>query len=74
MFTVKVIDRKDGKPLKDREVSVIFEGLTRGRARDQWTDVVGEAHFSEDNGRGDIYIGGRSVYHGEIAGRIVIYI
>ena len=74
MFTVKVIDRSDGKPVKDKKVSVISEGLFRGCARDQYTDSIGEAHFMEDNGRGDIYIGGRSVYHGEIAGRIVIYI
>lgn len=73
MFTVKVIDRSDGKPVKDKKVSVIFEGLFRGCA-DQYTDSIGEAHFMEDNGRGDIYIGGRSVFHGEIAGRIVIYI
>lgn len=73
MFTVKVIDQRDGKPVKNKEVSVIFGGFFRGNAR-EWTDTIGEAHFSEDNGRGDIYIGGRSVYHGEIAGRIVIYI
>jgi hypothetical protein len=73
MFTVKVIDRSDGKPVEDKKVSVIFEGLFRGCA-DQCTDVIGEAHFTEDNGTGDIYINGRSVYHGEIAGRIVIYI
>ncbi len=74
MFTVKVIDRSNGKPIKDKKVSVIFEGLFRGCARDQYTDVVGEAHFSEDNGNGDIYIDGRSAYRGEIAGRIVIYL
>ena len=74
MFTVKVIDRSNGRPVKDKRVSVIFEGLFRGCARDQYTDSIGEAHFSEDNGRGDVYIGGSSVYHGEIAGRIVIYI
>lgn len=74
MFTVKVVSRRDGKPVKDKKVSVIFDGLFRGCARDQYTDSVGEAHFSEDNGRGNIYIGGRSVHNGEIAGRIVIYI
>lgn len=74
MFTVKVIDRSDGNPVKDKKVSVIFEGLFRGCARDQYTDSIGEAHFTEDNGRGNIYINGRSVYHGDIAGRIVVYI
>lgn len=73
MFTVKVVDRSTGRPVKDKKVSVIFNGLFRGCAK-QYTDVVGEAHFSEDNGNGTIYIDGRSVYEGEIAGRIVIYI
>lgn len=74
MFTVKVIDRRDGKPVKDKKVSVCFEGFFRGNARDQYTDSIGEAHFTEDNGRGNIYIGGRSIYYGEIAGRVIVYI
>jgi len=74
MFTVKVIDRYDGKPVKDKKVSVCFEGFFRGSTRDHYTDSIGEAHFDEENGRGDIYVGGRSVYNGEIEGRIVVYI
>lgn len=74
MFTVKVVERSNGRPVKSKKVSVIFNGLFRGCAKDQYTDTVGEAHFSEDNGKGNIYIDGRSVYEGEIAGRIVIYI
>ena len=54
MFTVKVIDRSNGRPVQDKKVSVIFEGLFRGCARDQYTDSIGEAHFTEDNGHGDI--------------------
>jgi hypothetical protein len=73
MFIVQVINESDGKPVEDKRVSVVFEGLFRGCA-DQYTDRKGEAYFSEENGRGDIYIGGRSVYHGEIAGRIVVFI
>ncbi len=74
MFTVKVIERSNGRPVQFEKVSVIFEGLF-DCSRNQYTDSIGEAHFSEDNaGDVGIYIGGRSVYHGEIAGRIVIYI
>ena len=74
MFTVKVIDRYDGKPVKNKRVSVSFEGFFRGSTRDHYTDSQGEAHFNEDNGRGDVYVSGSSVYNGEIAGRIVVYI
>lgn len=74
MFTVKVIDKRDGKPVEGKRVSVSFDGFFRGSTRDHYTDLEGEAHFSEDNGSGDIYVSGRSVYNGDIAGRIIIYI
>ena len=47
MFTVKVVERSNGRPVKSKKVSVIFNGLFRGCAKDQYTDTVGEAHFSE---------------------------
>lgn len=74
MFTVQVIDRNTGKPVVSKKVAVIFNGLMRGCAKDQYTDRNGEAHFSEDNGNGTIYVGGTSVYKGDISGRKVIYI
>lgn len=74
MFTVLVNERSTGRPVRGKKVSVIFNGLFRGCAKDQYTDSMGEAHFSEENGRGTIYIDGSSRYEGEIAGRIVLYI
>lgn len=74
MFTIKVIEKSTGKPAYYKKVGVIFNGLTRGCAKDQYTDRDGEAHFSEDNGKGTIYIQGSKVFEGEIAGRKIIYI
>lgn len=74
MFTVQVIDRNTGKPVESKKVAVIFNGLMRGCAKDQYTDRNGEAHFSEDNGDGTIYIQGSKVYEGRIEGRKIIYI
>ncbi len=74
MFTVQVIDKSSGKPISSKKVSVIFNGITRGCAKDQYTDNNGEAHFSESNGDGTIYVGGNSVYKGQIEGRKIIYI
>lgn len=37
MFTVKVIERSSGRPVKSKKVSVIFNGLFRGCAKDQYT-------------------------------------
>ena len=74
MFTVQVIEKSTGKPAYYKKVGVIFNGLFRGCAKDQYTDRDGEAHFSEDNGDGTIYVQGTKVYEGRIAGRKVIYI
>ncbi|MCB0536893.1 MAG: hypothetical protein KDE33_05125 [Bacteroidetes bacterium] len=74
MFTVQVIDKSNGRPVYSKKVGVIFNGWTRGCAKDQYTDRNGEAHFTEDNGNGTIYIQGSKVFEGRIEGRKVIYI
>jgi hypothetical protein len=74
MFTIQVIESTSGKPAYYKKVGVIFNGWTRGCAKDQYTDKNGEAHFSEDNGNGTIYIQGSKVYEGKIEGRKIIYI
>lgn len=74
MFTVKVMDRNSGRPVEGAKVSVVFDGLFRGFAKDQYTDYNGEAHFDNDNGTGTIYVKGRREYEGRLEGRKVIYI
>jgi hypothetical protein len=74
MFTVQVIESKTGKPACYKKVAVGFNGLFRGFSKDQYTDRNGEAHFSEDNGEGTIYVQGTKVYEGRIEGRKIIYI
>lgn len=74
MFTIKVIEKSTGKPSYYKKVGVIFNSWTRGCAKEQYTDKNGEAHFSEDNGSGTIYIQGFKEYEGKIEGRKIIYI
>lgn len=74
MFTVKVIDRRTGDPVKGARVSASFDGFFRGSTRDEYTDYDGEVHFDNDNGTGTIYVNGDRVYEGRIEGRKVIYI
>ena len=74
MFTVKVINSRDGKPAEGKKVQVFFDGFFRGQTGKQSTDSRGETHFSEDNGSGEIYVGNDRVFRGEISGRIVVYI
>jgi hypothetical protein len=74
MFTVQVLEKSTGRSVYSKKVGITFYGWTRGCAKDQYTDKYGEAHFSEDNGEGTIYIQGTKVYEGRIEGRKVIYI
>jgi uncharacterized GH25 family protein len=74
MFTVQVIDKSTGRPVYSKKVGVIFNGWTRGCAKDQYTDKDGEVHFSEDNGEGIIYVNGNKVFEGRIEGRKIIYL
>ena len=74
MFTIQIIESSTGKPVVSKKIAVIFNGWTRGCAKDQYTDKDGEAHFTEDNGEGTIYIQGNKVFEGRIEGRKVIYI
>ncbi|MDR0602984.1 MAG: hypothetical protein LBG80_01605 [Bacteroidales bacterium] len=74
MFTIQVFERSTGRPAYYKKVSVGFKGLFRGFSKDQYTDRNGEAHFSEDNGEGTVYVQGKPEYDGRIEGRIVVYI
>ena len=74
MFTVKVIDHRDGKPLEYKTVCVHYSGFFGGHICDIKTDSRGEAHFDYRNGEGKIYVGSKVVYEGEISGRIVVYV
>jgi hypothetical protein len=72
MFTIKVID-KYGNPAYYKKVSVGFKGVFRGFSKDQYTDKNGEAHFSEDNGEGTVYIDGKDYGVHRLEVRTVIY-
>lgn len=73
MVTVKVCYERDGKPARGKRVSLGFSWL-RGMTNSEYTNSEGEAHFDTDSGTGDVYVGGKKVYSGRIAGRVVVYI
>ena len=72
MFTVKVIDHRDGQPLEYMTVAVHYSGFFGGHTCDVKTDSFGEAHFDYRNGEGKIYVGSKMVYEGEISGIITV--
>jgi len=74
MYTIKVIDHRDGKPVNYAKVGIIYSGFFGGVTKDLRTDERGEAHFDYDNGKGTVYVNGKKSYEGQIEGRIVIYI
>lgn len=74
MFTIKFIRAASGKPIEGIKVGIIFKGLFRGVAKDQWTNGDGEATFPEKNGTGIVYANGNPVYEGELQGKKMIYL
>jgi hypothetical protein len=74
MVTVKVCYASDGKPAKSKRVTLGFSGLMRGMSGPEFTNSSGEAHFDADSGSGEVYVGGKSVYKGRLAGRVIVYI
>jgi len=73
MVTVKVCYQSDGKPAKGKRVSLGFSWL-RGMTNSEHTNSSGEAHFDTDPGTGKVYVDGKTVYEGRVAGRVVVYI
>ncbi len=75
MITVQVFYESNGKPAQSKKVSLFFSGLFTGGSSDtKYTDSNGEAHFSNDNGEGEVYVNSQVKYNGRLAGRIIVYI
>lgn len=75
MITVQVFYESNGKPAKSQKVSLFFNGLFTGGSSDTvYTDSNGEAHFTNDNGEGEVYVNSKVKHKGRLAGRIVLYI
>ena len=74
MITIRVCAEENGRPIKNTRVALGFDGLLRGVADDKWTDGSGEAHFDCSTGKGQVFVSGQAVYHGQLAGRVVVYV
>lgn len=74
MFTIQVIDHRDGKPAVYKKVGISFSGFFGGSTRDVRTDNRGEAHFDYRNGDGKVYVDGECRWEGYLEGRVVVYI
>lgn len=74
MFTIQVIDHRDGKPAVYKKVGISFNGFFGGSTRDIRTDDRGEAHFDYRNGDGKVYVDGECRWEGYLEGRVVVYI
>ena len=74
MFTISVYNENNGAPAKNIKVGIVFDGITRGYTKDEYTDSRGECHFDYENGTGIIYANGSKVYEGSIEGKTIVYI
>ena len=74
MFTIRIIDHRDGKPYENQKVCVHYSGILGGTTKTIRTDSRGEATFDYRNGRGKVYVGSTVVHEGEIAGYMTFYV
>lgn len=74
MFTIQVIEMRNGRPLKNARVQAFFEGWFRGHTSEEWTNEEGEVTFDYDNGKGEIYVNGKRAFEGEIYGHRRVYV
>jgi len=73
MFTIKVVSSSTGNSIKGKRVAVSFTGWSRGITDSKYTDANGEVHFDSDPGEGEVFLDGKSVFRGKIAGRVIVY-
>ncbi|NLI56064.1 hypothetical protein GX420_03650 [bacterium] len=74
MITVKVVDRRTGKPVKGARVALYITGfLTSGVTKSQYTNEFGEAYFDNDSAS-TVYVNGNVTKKGLIKGLVVINI
>jgi len=77
MITVRVLDRKTGKPVKGARVALGFSGfafLPGGVTSAEYTDEYGEAHFNHEPSSGEVYVNGRKEKQGPLRGLVIVYI
>lgn len=74
MFTIRVLDKRDGDPVVYKKVGIVFDGFFRGVTQDVRTDDRGEAHFDYKNGDGRVIIDGECCYEGYLSARVTVYI
>ncbi len=74
MVAVIVFFTSSGKPAVGQKVCIGFDGFFRGFSDTEYTDCLGETHFNTDPGEGTIFINGKAIFKGHIAGMKVIYI
>lgn len=73
MFTIQVVSRNTGKPLKSKKVAFESTGIQGGFSSDR-TDSNGEVHFSTPRNKGRLFVNGSLVYEGKVQGRRVVYV
>lgn len=74
MYTIQVIDHRDGKPVENKRVGIVYDSFFGGVTQDVRTDHRGEAHFDYKNGEGRVIIDGQTRWKGYLEGRVVVYI
>ena len=74
MFSVRLIGKGNGKPLKNEKIFVTH-GFIVGGWKEEWTDSQGDAHFDVPNDANtEVKYKGKTLHKGKVSGRIVAYV
>jgi hypothetical protein len=74
MVSVKVYWRDTGKPAGNQRVKLSIDGLfSGGITGTEITRSDGSAHFDVESGQGKVFVDGKEVHRGRLAGCITVY-
>ncbi len=74
MITIRVCAEDNSRPIRNVRVAVAASNASHGVTGDEWTDGCGEVRFDCATGEGQVLVRGQAVYHGPLAGRVVVYV
>ena len=75
LVIIKVASKNTARTLINKPVSIgISDFWIEGVTNRIYTDSYGEARFDIDPCDGTVYVDGKNVYYGRIAGRILVYV
>lgn len=73
MFSVRLINERTGKPIKNEKIFVTY-GFPVGSWKEEWTNGEGDAYFDINDSNTVVKHKGKVLHKGKVSGCIVAYV